>query len=101
MLLPQRLFAHTSACFSDHCYRFERGAVRTLHQMLPARHSGYHYPVEKYQPVLGAKGLEAFRKRAEMEWTRAPELTGEPGYRDENRSWLTSIMESLAKRLGA
>jgi len=61
----------------------------------------WHGVAEKYQHVLGAKGLEAFRKRAEMEWTRAPELTGEPGYRDENRSWLTSIMESLAKRLGA
>jgi uncharacterized Zn finger protein len=60
----------------------------------------WHGAAEKYQHVLGAKGLEAFRKRAEMEWTRAPELTGEPSYRDENRSRLTSIMESLAKQSG-
>jgi uncharacterized Zn finger protein len=60
----------------------------------------WHGAAEKYQQVLGAKGLEAFRKRAEMEWARASEPTGEPGYHDENRSRLTSIMESLATQSG-
>jgi uncharacterized Zn finger protein len=65
-----------------------------------AAYGEWHGAAEKYQHVLGTKGLEAFRKRAEMEWTRAPELTEEPSYRDENRSRLTSIMESLAEQSG-
>ena len=60
----------------------------------------WHGAAEKYQHVLGARGVEAFRKRAEMEWARASELTGEPGYRDENRSRLASIMEALARQSG-
>ena len=35
-----------------------------------------------------------------MEWTRAPVAYRVPSYRDENRSRLTSIMESLAKQSG-
>jgi len=65
-----------------------------------AAYGEWHGAAEKYQHVLGAKGLEAFRKRAQIEWTRARELTEEPGYRDENRSQLTSIMESLARQSG-
>jgi uncharacterized Zn finger protein len=60
----------------------------------------WHGAADKYQHVLGAKGLAAFRKRAELEWARASEPTREPGYRDENRSRLTSIMESLATQSG-
>ncbi len=55
----------------------------------------------RYQKVLGAKGLQAYRELAEAEWKKVPERTG----RRESSEWgehfrITHIMESLARASG-
>jgi len=57
--------------------------------------------VEAYKPVLGSRGLKAYRELAEEEWSKIPPL--QPGSRDDwsGRRWrITHIMESLAKVSG-
>jgi uncharacterized Zn finger protein len=55
---------------------------------------------ETYADVFGAEGLAEYRRLAESEWTKIPQL--DPGEKDDERSTgrfrITSIMESLARQ---
>ena len=61
----------------------------------------FYGAVETYKPVLGSRGLKAYRELAEAEWSKVPPL--QPGSRDDwsGRRWhITHIMECLAKVTG-
>lgn len=61
----------------------------------------FYGAVETYGPVLGSRGLKAYRELAEAEWSKIPPL--QPGSRDDwsGRRWhITHIMECLAKVTG-
>ena len=57
---------------------------------------------EAYADVLGAGGLAAYRKLAEAEWAKLPQLAPGPqeDRYDDNRYRITAIMESLARADG-
>jgi len=56
---------------------------------------------EKYAEVLGEDGLAAFRSLAETAWAKVPaRVERSSDYSRDNRSRITSIMESLARKSG-
>lgn len=63
----------------------------------------FYCAVETYADVLGAEGIEEYRRRAEERWAKVPVLG--PGDDDGDRygKWfrITKIMESLARRTGS
>ncbi|HKY26638.1 MAG TPA: hypothetical protein VJM12_01690 [Pyrinomonadaceae bacterium] len=60
----------------------------------------FYGTAETYADVFGAEGLAEYRRLAESEWTKIPQL--DPGEKDDERSTrrfrITSIMESLARQ---
>jgi uncharacterized Zn finger protein len=59
----------------------------------------FYGTAETYSDVFGAEGLAEYRRLAESEWEKIPQLN--PGEKDDERSprrfRITSIMESLAR----
>ena len=56
---------------------------------------------EKYSEVLGAEGLAAFQSLAEAAWAKVPaRVERSSDYSRDNRSRITAIMESLARKSG-
>ncbi|MBI4431533.1 MAG: hypothetical protein HY587_07475 [Candidatus Omnitrophica bacterium] len=60
----------------------------------------FYHAAATYKDVLGKKGLAVYRKLAEAEWTKIPQL--HPGASQEygKRFRITSIMEALARASG-
>jgi len=61
----------------------------------------FYRAVRDYAEILGTKGLQAYRKLAEAEWSKVPARAAS----DKNSRWgehfrITSIMESLAETSG-
>lgn len=60
----------------------------------------FYGTAETYADVFGAEGLAEYRRLAESEWTKIPQLN--PGEKDDERSTrrfrITSIMEALARQ---
>jgi len=61
----------------------------------------FYDAAERYAEVLGAKGLQEYRRLAEAEWEKTPARTA----KDEHSAWgkhfrITHIMESLARASG-
>ena len=68
---------------------------------LLAQYGEFGRSVEKYAGILGAEGLQGFRKLAEAEWAKVP--VRDPGERlgeQRNDLSITAIMISLTRQSG-
>lgn len=73
-------------------------AGRLFRAEMAAQYSEFSNSAERYAGVLGAEGVEAFRKLAEAEWAKVPAVEGGAGRRDDYS--ITRIMLSLARQSG-
>lgn len=76
-------------------------ARRLLEWELHSELDVFYGAAERYARILGAKGLEEYRRLAEAEWEKVPVRTP----KDERSEWgryfhITHIMESLARASG-
>ena len=60
----------------------------------------FHGAAAQYATILGAKGLAAYRKLAEVEWRKVPVRTAEDGARSSDYFKITHIMLALARASG-
>lgn len=77
-------------------------AKRLFKWELTTGYDTFYRAAETYADVFGKEGIAVYRRLAEAEWSKLPQLKpgqGSLSYRD-NRFRLTSIMEALAKGSG-
>lgn len=60
----------------------------------------FHGAAAQYATILGAKGLAAYRKLAEVEWRKVPVRTAEDGPRSSDYFKITHMMLALARASG-
>ena len=76
-------------------------AKRLFHWELNSGFDVFYDAAERYEKVLGAKGLTAYRQLAETEWEKVPPRTGKHEGSERGQHFrITHIMESLARASG-
>ncbi len=99
-LIGQLQELHLSACLAAPPDPVKLGEKLFLLQW-QAGYSEWHNSAETYASVLGARGLAAFRKKAEVEWAKVPvQIETQSGRALPHLYTLTSMMESLARQSG-
>ena|SRR5688572_1545269 len=100
-ILPELQSLHHRACLDarpDPCAL----ARRLFEWEMKSDWEIFYGAAKTYADVFGAEGLAEYRRLAESEWTKIPQL--DPGEKDDERSTrrfrITSIMEALARQSG-